>query len=202
MAGCEPGGNDPEDVKRLVGTWERKDEAKGEAVVYWFREDMKVYEYIYDANGCRSQSKLEWGTVNARIRVMNPQSGFVRFWAYFREDGTMAIEDFFEPDEIYTKMPEPVCNALETVQFVIGVWQSDTGDTIELNADMSYAENGVVRYESGVWQTCNNEVQLLEEEVFVDWWHTRRYIISGDELVCYPGFAESMRYRRVADGAR
>ena len=189
--------NDPEMVSRVVGLWERKDEANGEAVMLEFRESMHVVEYGYDANMYRTDSSYKWETVNDRIRTTGLQTGFVYFWAQLVNDGVM-ITSSSSGGEVYAKLPEPVYNVPETIQSVIGVWQSDDGDTFELNADMTYSENGVLS-EFGVWRTCNDEVQLLWDEEFVAWVRTERYIISGDELIRYPGFAESRRYHRVAD---
>lgn len=186
--------NDPEMVSRVLGLWERKDEANGEAVMLEFRESMHVSEHGYDANIYRTEREYKWETVNDRIRATELQTGFVNFWAELVGDGVMIVSSF---GEVYTKLPEPVYNVPETIQSVIGVWQSADGDTFELNADMTYSENGVLS-EFGVWRTCNDEVQLLLDEEFFDWSRTERYIISGDELICYPGFAESRRYHRVA----
>lgn len=186
--------NDPEMVSRVLGLWERKDEANGEAVMLEFRESMHVSEHGYDANIYRTEREYKWETVNDRIRATGLQTGFVNFWAELVGDGVMIVSSF---GEVYTKLPEPVYNVPETIQSVIGVWQSADGDTFELNADMTYSENGVLS-EFGVWRTCNDEVQLLLDEEFFDWSRTERYIISGDELICYPGFAESRRYHRVA----
>ena len=117
------------------------------------------------------------------------------------EEGQLNLEDsvITLPTVTLRKTTKPVNEPL-TVRAATGVWTDGNNARIELNADMtaSYEEDGVT-YSYDGWRTAGNEVQLFYDGRDNSIYYMTRLILSGDELILFPGFAGSRRFSRATE---
>ena len=117
------------------------------------------------------------------------------------EIGELNLEDsvIVMPTVTLRKMAK-VINDPQTVNAAVGVWTHDDGSSIELRADMSVTySNGWMTYDYDEWRTADNEVQLFLAGRDHSMFYTARFVLSGDELIEFPGFAECRHFRRAAE---
>ena len=93
-----------------------------------------------------------------------------------------------------------VINDPQAVNAAVGVWTSDDDQRIELRADMTVTySNGWMTYDYDEWRTADNEVQLFLAGRDHSMFYTARFVLSGDELIEFPGFDECRHFRRAEE---
>ena len=93
-----------------------------------------------------------------------------------------------------------VINDPQAVNAAVGVWTSDDDQRIELRADMTVTySNGWMTYDYDEWRTADNEVQLFLAGRDHYMFYTARFVLSGDELIEFPGFDECRHFRRAEE---
>lgn len=89
------------------------------------------------------------------------------------------------------KQPAPEINNPLTVQKAIGTWVDTEGNRMTLKDDMTAHHNSD---EEVKWRTVgNDEVQILpygRDDIY----EVVRFILNGDDLVCYPALPDSPKY--------
>lgn len=93
-----------------------------------------------------------------------------------------------------------VINDPQAVNAAVGVWTSDDDQRIELRADMTVTySNGWMTYDYDEWRTADNEVQLFLPDSDYSMAYAARFVLSGDELIEFPGFDECRHFRRAEE---
>lgn len=150
-------------------------------------------EYLYNADGCVVSPE---GTFNWEINMDEERIILSYESADKEEQGTYNMDDstmVFSTAPL--KMRNPIINRPATVKAAAGTWIDEEGRTMTLNPDMTVDKEDFYSDEDR-WQTADNEVQYMmygsdEFNLMV------RYVLAGDELILFPGFAESPRFHRV-----
>lgn len=116
------------------------------------------------------------------------------------EIGELNLEDsVIVMPTVTLRKTSKVINDPQTVNAAVGVWTSDDGLRIELRGDMSVSFIGDgVTYIYDEWRTAGNEVQLIFDGRY-SIYNLARFVLSGDELIEFPGFAGCRRYHRAAE---
>ena len=185
---------DKQEMKqRLSGKWEGLSN-DGKYVrrleLEWARGVTSGLEVRYYAEGNTWPEPVNWD-IDGRTFIIENQTLATTEQCEITEQDVLAL-----PSGMLTRVEETVDDE-QTVASAIGKWVGSKNDTITLNADKTV--NIVSNNYNGddyEWQTVNGEVWLLfygRDDIG----SVTRYIISGDELILFPGFANSPRLSRV-----
>ena len=117
------------------------------------------------------------------------------------EIGELNLEDsVIVMPTVMLRKTAKVINDPQAVNAAVGVWTSDDDQRIELRADMTVTySNGWMTYDYDEWRTADNEVQLFLPDSDYSMAYAARFVLSGDELIEFPGFDECRHFRRAEE---
>lgn len=134
-------------------------------------------------------------------RVKTSMAGLWEGLSNDDEIGELNLEDsVIVMPTVTLRKTAKVINDPQAVNAAVGVWTSDDDQRIELRADMTVTySNGWMTYDYDEWRTADNEVQLFLAGRDHSMFYTARFVLSGDELIEFPGFDECRHFRRAEE---